>query len=127
MLRRKIIINLVVAFASICGNALGEDTSIEIPSGGKFAEINGFEMYYELHGSGPPLLCLPGYTGTSQGLWKSFAPDFSDHFQVILVDPRGRGRSTNPMGEFKNRQLAKDMIALLDYLRFGRDPCHRGK
>jgi len=78
-------------------------------------KINDIEMYYEVHGEGTPLVMLHGFTASSF-IWRSFIPEYRDHFQLIIPDMRGHGRSTNPSGEFTHRQSALDIYALLDHL-----------
>lgn len=80
-------------------------------------KINGIEMYYEIHGQGKPLLILHGFTGSSAGLAELFNGLLSE-YQLIIPDLRGHGKSTNPIKEFTFRQSAKDIYALLDYLKF---------
>lgn len=79
------------------------------------APVNGFEMYYEIHGEGRPLVLLHGFNG-SGGTWKPFIDEFASHYRLIVVDLRGHGRSTNPTNEFTHRQSALDVYALLDHL-----------
>lgn len=83
------------------------------------AKVNEIEMYYETHGQGEPLLMLHGFCLSSQ-MWSSFIQDFKDHFQLIIPDLRGHGRSTNPSRKFTHRQAALDVFALLDHLGIGR-------
>lgn len=77
--------------------------------------INGFDMYYEIHGEGSPLLLLHGFTGSGAGLVQGFK-ELSTNHQLIVPDLRGHGRSTNPSKQFSFRQSALDIIALLEYL-----------
>ncbi len=79
-------------------------------------KVNDIEMYYEVHGEGEPIVFLHGFTVSSQR-WTSFIPDFKEHFQLILPDMRGHGRSTNPSDTFTHRQSALDVYALLDHLQ----------
>jgi pimeloyl-ACP methyl ester carboxylesterase len=79
------------------------------------AAVNGFEMYYESHGGGQPLVLLHGFNSSGQA-WKSVLPDFARQYRVIVPDLRGHGASTNPSGEFTHRQSARDVYALLDSL-----------
>ena len=79
------------------------------------ASVNGMQMYYELHGQGPPLVLLHNFTGCTQ-VWEPFVDDFAKEHQLILVDLRGHGRSTNPTNQFTHRQAALDVFALLDQL-----------
>lgn len=78
-------------------------------------KVNDIEMYYEIHGQGGPLVMLHGITESSR-TWNQFIPDFQDHFQLIIPDLRGHGRSTNPSQTFTHRQAALDVFALLDHL-----------
>jgi hypothetical protein len=39
---------------------------------GNILSINGFDMYYEIHGEGLPLLILHGFTGSGAGLVQGF-------------------------------------------------------
>jgi len=91
----------------------------DAPPEGHFTEINGMQMYYEIHGHGEPLLLLHGFTSTGRR-WDPYLPIFTDHFQLIVPDLRGHGRSTNPSAGFTNEQSARDMAALLDHLKIDR-------
>jgi pimeloyl-ACP methyl ester carboxylesterase len=93
-----------------------DSSSIQTPSQGNFAAVNGIEMYYEVHGQGTPLVLLHGTPSTGQS-WQEFIPSFAEHYQVIVPDLRGYGRSTNPQNDFTHRQLAVDVFTLLDQLR----------
>jgi len=90
-------------------------TEIELPPEGHMASVNGMQMYYELHGEGSPLVLLHNFTGCTQ-FWQPFIADFAQEYQLILVDLRGHGRSTNPTNQFTHRQAALDVFALLDQL-----------
>lgn len=85
--------------------------------GGKMPNlvINNFTLYYEIHGEGPPLLLLHGFTGSGVGLAAAFHA-FSLNYKLIIPDLRGHGRSTNPSKEFTFRQTAQDILALLEHL-----------
>jgi len=82
---------------------------------GHTISINGFEMYYETLGEGEPLLLVHGWSGNVE----YFAPlldELSRHYQVIIPELRGHGRSTNPDGTFTVEQTANDVSALLEHL-----------
>jgi pimeloyl-ACP methyl ester carboxylesterase len=76
-------------------------------------------MYYELYGEGEPLVLLHGFTQSSE-LWHPIVADFAKHYQVLVPDLRGHGRSTNPIGQFTHRQAALDIFALLDQVGINR-------
>jgi pimeloyl-ACP methyl ester carboxylesterase len=77
--------------------------------------LNGVQLYFELHGSGEPLILLHGFSGCSQD-WLPLTTEWSAHFQLIIPDLRGHGRSSNPSTTFRHDEAAADMFALLDHL-----------
>ena len=86
-----------------------------LPKNGHVYTINGFDMYYEIFGTGTPLLLLHGFTGSGADLVSLFH-SFTDQYQLIVPDLRGHGRSTNPPQEYTIKQSAMDVIALLKHL-----------
>jgi pimeloyl-ACP methyl ester carboxylesterase len=87
---------------------------------GSTTEVNGIEMYYEAQGSGPPLVLLHGFFGSSAD-WPHLLDRraLAERNRLIVPDLRGHGRSTNPAGTFTHRQCALDVYALLDRLGIG--------
>lgn len=79
------------------------------------ARSNGIELYYELHGSGKPLILIAGL-GYSHWQWYKMIPLLAEHFQVITFDNRGVGQSEKPAGPYTAQLLAQDTVGLLDEL-----------
>lgn len=79
------------------------------------ALVNGINLYYEVHGEGPPLLLLHGFGGCAK-LWHPFVPELSAHFQLFVVDIRGHGHSTRGNEPFTHRHVAGDVACLLDHI-----------
>ncbi|MBV8552296.1 MAG: alpha/beta hydrolase [Acidobacteriaceae bacterium] len=84
-------------------------------SGGRIETINGIQLYYEIHGSGEPLLMLHGFGGSSQD-WAVLPAEWRSPFQLVIPDMRGHGRSTSLSKKFRHEDAAADMFALLDHL-----------
>lgn len=82
---------------------------------GNTISIHGFDLYYEMHGKGFPLLLLHGFTGSGADLVQGFN-QLSMDYQLIIPDLRGHGRSTNPSKQFTFKQAALDIFALLEHL-----------
>jgi pimeloyl-ACP methyl ester carboxylesterase len=82
---------------------------------GRIEILNGVELYFEVHGSGEPLLLLHGFSGCSQD-WSALTADWSSHFQLIIPDMRGHGRSSQLSKPFRHDEAAADLLALLDHL-----------
>jgi len=79
-----------------------------------YAAINGLEMYYEIHGDGPPLLLLHGGTGSIPETW---IPYFSPRFRVIAPEFMGHGRTADATDRpFHYHDLAEDMTELMRQL-----------
>ena len=80
------------------------------------AKANGHELYYELHGQGPPLVLVMGI-GYDSSLWTlAQVPALSTQFQVILVDNRDAGRSSKASHPYTIADMADDLAGLLDSL-----------
>ncbi|HZT58104.1 MAG TPA: alpha/beta hydrolase [Pyrinomonadaceae bacterium] len=86
---------------------------------GQTANVNGFEMYFEVCGEGEPLVLLHGGGGAGVN-WRLVFKEVPAGFRLIVPDLRGHGGSTNPSGEFTFRQSALDVLALLDHLGVAR-------
>lgn len=82
---------------------------------GKFAEINGIRIYYELYGEGEPLVLIHG-SGQSIADMHNQIAHFSQDYQVIVADSRGHGKSGMGEGELNYVQMTQDWIELLDHL-----------
>jgi len=85
------------------------------PTAGKYYAINGFKMYTEVYGSGPPLLMIEGNGGTMKEFEK-IVPYFSQHYTVILADSRSQGKSLDPNHPVTFEMMADDFATLLDTL-----------
>ena len=76
---------------------------------------NNIELYYEMQGSGAPLILISGL-GYSNWQWHKMVPFLAEHFQVITFDNRGVGLSDKPAGPYTAQLLAADTVGLLDAL-----------
>ena len=85
---------------------------------GKYADVNGIKVYYEIYGEGEPLLLLHGNSGSIENFVFQI-PEFSKHFRVIAVDSRAQGKSTDSDKEVTYALMASDMSALIDKLNLG--------
>jgi aminoacrylate hydrolase len=83
------------------------------------ADVHDGQLYYEIHGSGPPLVFSTGMGGVA-AYWKPQITEFAKHFRVVVYDQRGTGRSTMSTGKYSVQLLADDLIGLMDTLRIDR-------
>lgn len=83
---------------------------------GKFAAVNGIQLYYEIYGSGQPLVLIHGNGGSIASGREQIAY-FSKKYQVIAVDSRGQGRSKDESDSLTYDAIAADLNTLLDQLK----------
>ncbi|MGE5382029.1 MAG: alpha/beta fold hydrolase [Omnitrophica WOR_2 bacterium] len=86
---------------------------------GKYAEVNGIKVYYEIYGEGEPLLLLHGNGGSIESFIYQI-PELAKHFKVIAVDSRAQGRTTDADQEISYALMASDMAGLIDKLNLGK-------
>jgi pimeloyl-ACP methyl ester carboxylesterase len=84
-------------------------------NGAGYAPVNGLRMYYETHGSGEPLLVLPGAYMTV-GLMGDLVPALAESRHVIAVEFQGHGHTADIDRPFSYEQFADDIAALLGHL-----------
>ena len=80
-----------------------------------FAKVNDIEIYYEVHGKGPPLFCIAGFSNY-HATWLPFIELLSNTYKLILFDNRGSGQSTAPPPPYTIDMLADDTTELMDAL-----------
>jgi 3-oxoadipate enol-lactonase len=74
-----------------------------------FAPIRNAKMYFEMLGMGKPLLLL--HSGIADHrMWAGQCSEFSKHFQVIMPDFRGYGKSPVPDGSFRHHEDIHGLI-----------------
>src|SRR5213593_2002554 len=82
-----------------------------------YAPVNGLKMYYEIHGSGEPLVVLHGAFMTISGDWKDWIDELSKTRKVIAVEMQGHGRTADIKRDLTPENLSDDVAGLLDYLK----------
>src|SRR5207253_9942674 len=104
----------------------GKPSSIERPLKGTkmtttpaqsgYVAVNGLQMYYEVHGSGQPLVLLHGAfsaIGTSFG---ALLPELAKTRQVIGFELQAHGRTADIDRPLSMEQMADDIAAALPQL-----------
>jgi pimeloyl-ACP methyl ester carboxylesterase len=85
---------------------------------GSYAQVNGLEMYYEVHGpsTGRPLVLLHGGGSTIETSFGRLLPSLSKTRRVIAVEQQGHGHTRDIDRPFSFEQMADDTAALLQQL-----------
>lgn len=90
-----------------------------------FAQINDVNFYYELHGTGSPLILISGYT-CDHTYWQPILEQLVKHFQILIFDNHGIGRTKDRYSELTANIIAKDIVALAHFLKLEK-PCVVGQ
>jgi pimeloyl-ACP methyl ester carboxylesterase len=92
-----------------------ENTATSVNNTG-YAPVNGLNMYYEVHGSGDPVVLLHGSFMTIANNWTAWIGELAKTRQVIAIEMQGHGRTADIERDFSYENLADDVAALLDHL-----------
>lgn len=85
-----------------------------------YADVNGIKMYYEIHGTGAPLVLIHGGGSTIETSFGRLIPLISKHFTVIAMDLQAHGRTQDRDAAESFEQDADDVFALLQNLKVSR-------
>ena len=89
-------------------------TNMNHPAG-KYASVNGIKLYYEIHGTGKPLIMLHGGFGTFD-MFTALSPALALDHQLIGVDLYGHGRTALTDRPFRFEHMADDIAGLIQSL-----------
>src|SRR5438270_4627906 len=95
------------------------DSTTETKATGKYAKVNGINLYYETHGAGRPMILLHGGLMSSE-TFGPVLPLLSEHHQVIAPDLQGHGRTADIDRPIDVQLMADDIAALIDHLGLDR-------
>src|SRR5690348_17642369 len=82
---------------------------------GQYANINGLNLYYEIHGAGRPLILLHGGLMSNE-TFGPVLPMLAERHQVIAPDLQGHGRTADIDRPIDVRLMADDIAALIEHL-----------
>ncbi|RYG32616.1 MAG: alpha/beta hydrolase, partial [Chitinophagaceae bacterium] len=108
---------LLIALAGLMfnGSVLAQKDSF-----GLFSSFDSVKIYYEVKGSGKPVLLIHGFTGQGSDWNRKPVYDslLAQGYKVITADLRGNGRSGKPHnpGAYAKDAEARDLLALLGHL-----------
>jgi pimeloyl-ACP methyl ester carboxylesterase len=83
---------------------------------GHYAAVNGLKLYYEIHGSGRPLVLIHGGGSTIQTSFGRILPDLARRHRVIAVEMQAHGHTRDIDRPLSFEQDADDVAALLEQL-----------
>jgi pimeloyl-ACP methyl ester carboxylesterase len=77
--------------------------------------VNGTRLFYELSGSGDPLVLVHG-SWVDHKDWQLVVPSLTKSFKVLTYDRRGHSLSERPLGPGSRREDEEDLAALIEAL-----------
>ncbi|WP_191907934.1 alpha/beta hydrolase [Nocardioides cynanchi] len=80
---------------------------------------DGVRIYYEVYGEGEhTLVFAPADVIVTGQMWKAQVPYLARTHRVVVIDPRGNGRSDKPTEQaaYGDRQFVADLVAVMDEL-----------
>lgn len=104
-----------VSQVAVSENAPAADDEPTQPARGQYADVNGLKMYYEVHGTGKPLVLLHGAFGRA-----TVYPQLAKNRRVIAVELQGHGHTADIDRPLTFEHLADDVAALLRHLKIDR-------
>jgi pimeloyl-ACP methyl ester carboxylesterase len=122
MLKRTLATLAFVAAAFVVAPVIAQtagDNLMSTPSSTGKVPVGGAEIYYEIHGDGPPLVLLHGGVDPSQTFGAPLAAMARSH-KVIAVHMRGHGLSTDSDAPWSSEVMADDVAAVLQHLGIGK-------
>jgi len=82
-----------------------------------YAPVDGLKLYYEIYGTGRPLVLLHGGAG-SLDMFSQIVPELSRNREVIAVDLQAHGRTADINRPLTYQMMAEDVAALITFLGF---------
>ncbi len=113
---RKLVMAVLVLVA--CAGTAERSAPTATQSG--FLPVTDGQIYYEVAGSGPPVVLIHGGFGDRR-MWDAQFNDLARDFRVVRYDHRGFGRSPAPTSDSAYSPV-RDLVQLLDHL--GIDKAH---
>ncbi|MGH3348693.1 MAG: alpha/beta fold hydrolase, partial [Nocardioides sp.] len=87
------------------------------PDRAGYVERGGVRVYYECFGTeGDAIVFGPSDVLVNGGMWKAQVPYLARRHRVVVIDPRGNGRSDKPTdpAAYSDLEMVADLIAVMD-------------
>jgi hypothetical protein len=88
-------------------------------SNSQYADVNGLQLYYEVHGEGAPIALLHGGVSASE-VFGRILPKLAKTRKVLAVHLQGHGHTKDIDRPLRFEFMADDVAALLAYLKISK-------
>jgi pimeloyl-ACP methyl ester carboxylesterase len=83
----------------------------------KMAKLGKINIFYrDTKTDGQTILCLHGRWGRGE-TWVKFIQHYGRRYRIIAPDQRGHGLSSKPISKYATKEMAEDMVSLLNHLK----------
>jgi pimeloyl-ACP methyl ester carboxylesterase len=110
-----LLILVAATFAVSLHATTAEGQAMRTPESKGYAKVNGVELYYEVHGSGPPLVMLHGGVTPSE-MFGAPLTEMARTHKVFALHTRGHGFSKDGSQPWSFEVFADDVAALMGHL-----------
>jgi len=120
MMLRRSFTAIFAAFTILAASSLAvakTRAAVTVKTG--YASVNGVNLYYEIHGTGEPLILLHGGLGSTE-MFGEIMPLLSSNRQVIAIDLQAHGRTADIDRPLSFAAMADDIAALIKRLKLGK-------
>lgn len=109
-----LLLAVLIALAGSAGDVSAKTKGTYMTTG-KYADVNGLKMYYEVHGTGEPLVVLHGGFMNIEAMGP-LVPALAQNRKVIAVELEGHGRTADLDRPLSYEQFADDVAGLIRQL-----------
>jgi pimeloyl-ACP methyl ester carboxylesterase len=113
MLRTIILLTILLTMTPFTMNA-------QTSPAGHYAAVNGLKLYYEIHGTGMPLVLLHGGGSTIETTYGRVLPSLAQHHKVIAIELQAHGHTADIDRPMTFEQDADDVAELLRQLKISK-------
>jgi pimeloyl-ACP methyl ester carboxylesterase len=113
-----VLLATILTVASVTHSIEAQAPTMSKPAKSGRVQANGIDYYYEIHGSGEPILLLHGGLGSIDMFAGNVLPALAKTRQVIAVDLQGHGRTTLGDRPIDLVDIGNDLAVVLDRLGF---------
>lgn len=106
---------VAAAFAACSRPTTAGGQAMRTAESNGIAEINGVELYYEVHGDGPPLIMLHGGVIPSE-MFGAPLTEMAKRHKVVALHAQGHGLSKDGDRPWSREAFADDVAALMGHL-----------
>lgn len=117
-MKTSILRSLILSIVAILTYGFAPASAQEETTEGNYVTVNEVNYYYEVHGTGQPLILLHGGLATIDMIFAQLIPPLAESRQVIAVELQGHGHTADIDRAFSYEQMGDDIASLISELGY---------